>query len=34
LIFQNNMEMRPTGGFIGSYGVVVVKNGKIQKHHH
>jgi hypothetical protein len=29
LLFQNNMELRPGGGFIGSYGVVTVKNGKM-----
>lgn len=29
ILFQNNMELRPTGGFIGSYGVVTVKNGEI-----
>ena len=28
-IFQNNMEMRPTGGFIGSYGIITVKDGEI-----
>jgi hypothetical protein len=31
ILFQNNMELRPTGGFIGSYGVVTVKNGEILK---
>ncbi len=31
LIFQNNMELRPTGGFIGSYGIITVRNGKIVK---
>ncbi len=30
LVFENNMEMRPTGGFIGSYGVVTVKDGQIK----
>lgn len=29
LLFQNPSEMRPTGGFIGSYGVVTIKNGSI-----
>jgi hypothetical protein len=29
VVFQNNMEMRPTGGFIGSYGIVTVKDGEI-----
>jgi len=29
LLFQNNTELRPTGGFIGSYGVVKVSYGDI-----
>lgn len=29
LIFQNNSEIRATGGFIGSYGIVDIQNGKI-----
>lgn len=29
VIFQNSMELRPTGGFIGSFGVVTVDKGKI-----
>jgi len=29
LVFQNNMEMRATGGFIGSYGLITVKEGEI-----
>lgn len=29
ILFQNNMELRPTGGFIGSYGIVTVKDGEI-----
>ncbi len=29
-LFQNNEELRPTGGFIGSIGDAVVKNGKIE----
>lgn len=29
LLFQNNMELRPTGGFIGSYGILSLKDGKI-----
>lgn len=28
ILFQNNMEIRPTGGFIGSYGIVNLENGK------
>ena len=30
LLFQNDEELRPTGGFVGSIGNAVVKNGKIQ----
>lgn len=30
LLFQNNHEMRATGGFIGSYGIVRVKDGLIE----
>ncbi|MBI4084563.1 MAG: DUF4012 domain-containing protein [Candidatus Levybacteria bacterium] len=29
VLFQNNMELRPGGGFIGSYGLLTVKNGKM-----
>lgn len=29
ILFQNSNEIRPTGGFIGSYAVVEVQNGKI-----
>lgn len=29
ILFQNNMELRPTGGFIGSYGLVTVRDGEI-----
>lgn len=29
VLFQNNMELRPTGGFIGSYGLLTVTGGKI-----
>lgn len=28
-LFQNNMELRPTGGFIGSYGVLSLDKGKM-----
>jgi Protein of unknown function (DUF4012) len=28
VLFQNNMELRPGGGFIGSYGILPVDNGK------
>ena len=29
ILFQNNMELRPTGGFIGSYGLVGFEKGKL-----
>lgn len=29
ILFQNNMELRPSGGFIGSYGIVTFDKGKI-----
>ncbi len=29
LIFQNNAELRPTGGFLGSYAYLSVKNAEI-----
>lgn len=28
--FQNNNEIRPTGGFIGSYGVLTLDKGKVK----
>lgn len=28
-VFQNNMELRPTGGFIGSFAVVTVEGGRV-----
>jgi len=30
LLFENNSEMRATGGFIGSYGILDIENGKIK----
>lgn len=30
-VFQNNTEIRPTGGFMGSYAVVDIDQGKIKK---
>ncbi len=30
LMFQNNMELRPGGGFIGSYALVTFSNGKLE----
>lgn len=29
VLFQNDMELRPGGGFIGSFGIVKTKNGRI-----
>ncbi|MEK7164661.1 MAG: DUF4012 domain-containing protein [Patescibacteria group bacterium] len=29
LLLQNNTELRPTGGFIGTFGYLTVKNGKL-----
>ena len=31
LLFQNNSELRATGGFIGTYGLLNLKNGKVGK---
>ena len=31
ILFQNNMELRPGGGFIGSFATVEIKNGKTGK---
>jgi nucleoside-diphosphate-sugar epimerase len=31
LLFQNSSELRPTGGFIGSYGKLVLKSGRIDE---
>lgn len=28
LLFQNNLEIRPSGGYIGNFGILKVKNGK------
>ncbi len=30
-LLQNNSELRPTGGFIGTYGILVLKNGDIKE---
>jgi len=30
LVFENNRELRPTGGFMGSYAILDVKDGKIK----
>jgi len=29
VLFQNDMELRPGGGYIGSFGILKVKNGEI-----
>lgn len=29
VLFQNNLEIRPGGGFIGSFGILKIKNGNI-----
>lgn len=29
LLFQNNWELRPGGGFIGSFGILKIKNGQL-----
>jgi len=29
VLFQNNWEIRPGGGFIGSFGILKIKNGKV-----
>ena len=31
LLFQNNWELRPSGGFIGSFGILKIKNGHIER---
>lgn len=30
ILFQNNMELRPTGGFIGSYGLLTMDQGAVK----
>lgn len=30
ILFQNNMELRPGGGFIGSYGILNLERGRIK----
>ena len=29
VLFQNNLEIRPGGGFIGAFGIVKIKDGKV-----
>jgi len=31
ILFQNNMEIRPGGGYIGTFGILTLKNGEIVK---
>ena len=31
LLLQNNMELRPTGGFMGSYGLATFANGELKE---
>ncbi len=31
VLFQNPSELRPTGGFAGSYGIIVFKDGKFKE---
>lgn len=33
LIFENNNELRASGGFIGTYGIIHSKDGKIEEMH-
>lgn len=33
ILFENNTELRPTGGFIGSYGLLTIKDGDIVSIH-
>jgi hypothetical protein len=31
ILFQNNQEMRATGGFIGTYAIIDISNGRVRK---
>ncbi len=31
ILFQNNMELRPGGGYIGSFGILKIKNGAVTR---
>ena len=31
ILFQNNMELRPGGGFIGSFGILKIRDGHVMK---
>jgi hypothetical protein len=30
ILLQNNTELRPTGGFIGTYGILTIRNGELK----
>lgn len=30
VLFQNDTELRPTGGFIGTYGIITIRNAQIK----
>lgn len=32
VLFQNNMELRPGGGFIGSFAIIKTKNGRVESY--
>ncbi|HLC95182.1 MAG TPA: DUF4012 domain-containing protein, partial [Patescibacteria group bacterium] len=32
ILLQNNMELRPGGGFLGQYAVLTIKNGQVVSH--
>ena len=32
LLLQNNLELRPGGGYIGSFAIVKIRNGSVTKH--
>ena len=32
VLFQNNMELRPGGGFIGSFAIIKIENGSIKSY--
>ncbi|HBI16804.1 MAG TPA: hypothetical protein DDY52_01420 [Candidatus Moranbacteria bacterium] len=32
VLFQNNMELRPGGGYIGSFGIIKMENGRVKSY--
>ena len=30
ILFQNNLELRPSGGYLGNFGILKIKNGKVK----